>query len=417
MIEFKFPCPNCGQRIQVSDAYSRRQIDCPACQKPIMVPHLPGTLPAIPPIAVPPLPPAQLQPAVPLSDPTVTARKKSRTKWAVICGATGLVVVGAIAFVLFSGVLSRSDSDLTGALDKKAAARTGSKRSASTGSSSLSATEIVQKIAEQYESLSSYSASGTTVSVMDMSKTDPKNMPGMAQLPADAKDSKAFQQAVSKPIRAEIEFTAMLGRPDFYRVEWENKAGPVGMKGAVWSIGEGDYLSITAAKYMKMESREMALASATGVSGGVAGTLPGIFFKDSTSQLKLFKKAERGEDETVDGEDCYVLRGDAMGSQVNLWVTKDKFLIKQKQMVLGGKSTMPDMDDAAMEQGLEKMGKLTPEQKAQAKAAMKNMKPMLSQMKGSITETYRQLEINKPVKKEDFNYELPAGAVLSKSLF
>jgi hypothetical protein len=168
---------------------------------------------------------------------------------------------------------------------------------------------------------------------------------------------------------------------------------------------------------MKMESREMALASATGVSGGVAGTLPGIFFKDSTSQLSLFKKAERGEDETVEGEDCYVLQGDAMGSKVNLWVTKDKFLIKQKQMVLGGKSTMPDMDDAAMEEGLEKMGKLTPEQKAQTKAAMKKMKPMLSQMKGSITETYRKVEINKPVKKEDFNYELPAGAVLSKSLF
>jgi hypothetical protein len=34
-----------------------------------------------------------------------------------------------------------------------------------------------------------------------------------------------------------------------------------------------------------------------------------------------------------------------------------------------------------------------------------------------ITETYRKLEINKPVKKEDFNYDLPPGAVLSKSLF
>ena len=31
---------------------------------------------------------------------------------------------------------------------------------------------------------------------------------------------------------------------------------------------------------------------------------------------------------------------------------------------------------------------------------------MLSQMKGSITETYRNVAINKPVKREDFNYEL-----------
>jgi hypothetical protein len=328
-----------------------------------------------------------------------------------------LVVVGAIAFFLFSGVLSHSDGNSAGVPDKKATARQGSKRPASTGSSSLSAAEIVQKIAEQYESLSSYSASGTTVSVMDMSKTDLKNMPGMGQLPADAKNSKALQQAMSQPIRIESEFFAVLGRPGFYRVEWENKAGPAGMKGAVWSSGEGDFLSITRTKYMRMESRAMALASATGISGGVAGTLPGIFFQDQSSPLNFFKKAKRGEDETVDGEDCYVLNGDAMGMKLILWVTKGGFLIKQKQTVLGGKSTMPDMNDAAMEEGFKKLGKMTPEQKAQAKAAVKNMKPLLSQMKGSVTETYRNLEINKPVKKEDFNYELPAGAALSKSLF
>jgi hypothetical protein len=358
-----------------------------------------------------------MQPAVPIGERTVSAGRKSGAKWVAIGGAAGLVVVGAIAFVLFSGVLSRSDSNPAGAPDKNASARKGSKSPASTGSSSLSAAEIVQKIAEEYESFTSYSASGTTVSVMDMSKADPKNLPGMVGMPADAQNSKALQQAMSNPIRMESEFSARLGRPDFYRVEWENKAGPAGMKGAVWCSGEGDFLSIAATKYTKMESRALALASATGISGGAAGTVPAIFFKDPSSPLNLFKQAARGEDETVDGEDCYVLQGDARGAKVILWVTKDKFLIKQKQTVLGGKSTMPDVSDAAMEEGFDKLGKLTPEQKAQAKAAVKNMKPMLSQMKGSVTETYRNLEINKPVKKADFNYDLPAGAVLSKSLF
>ena len=63
------------------------------------------------------------------------------------------------------------------------------------------------------------------------------------------------------------------------------------------------------------------------------------------------------------------------------------------------------------------MGDLTAEQKAQAKAAARNMKPLLAQMKGTMTETYRNIEVNKPVRKEDFDYELPAGATLSKSLF
>ena len=346
MFTFKFPCPSCGQRIEGTDAYSGKQINCPACQKTIRVPHVPGTLPPGPAIAALPLPPAQWEPAVPTMQHGASASKNSRSKWVVICSATGLVVVGAIAFVLFSGVLLYSDSNPAGGPDKKATARRDSKSPASTGSSSVSAAEVVEKTAEQYESLSSYSASGTTVSVMDMSKTDLKNVPGMDQLPADAKDSKAFRQAMSKPIRVEIEFSAVLGRPDFYRVEWENKAGPAGVKGAVWSSGGGDFLSIAKTKYTKMESRELALASATGISGGAAGSIPAIFFKDPSSPLNLLKTATRGEDATVEGEDCYVLNGDAMGMKVILWVTKGTFLIKQKQMVLVGKSTMPEVSDA-----------------------------------------------------------------------
>jgi hypothetical protein len=252
---------------------------------------------------------------------------------------------------------------------------------------------------------------------MDMSKVDPKNMPGLDQAPGGTKQAKALQRAMRKPARAESQFSLKLGRPGFYRVEWANKAGPVAMKGAVWSAGDGDFIWLGRASYTKMGSRELALASATGVSGGVAGTLPAIFFQDQASPLNFFKHATRGEDKTVDGEECYALNGNALGMKVTLWVTKGAFLIKQKQTVLAGASEVPEPSEAAMEEGLSKMGNLTPEQKAQAKAAMKNMKPMLAQMKGTVTETYRNIETNPPLKKEDFNYKLPAGASLSKSLF
>jgi hypothetical protein len=417
MIEFKFPCPSCGQRLQANDAYSGTQINCPTCQQPLIVPHLPSIPPVGSALAVPPLPPAQSEPGVPLKQRPVSAGNQSRTKWVVVWAATGLLVVGAIAFVVASGLLSRSESHVAGRPGKEAASHKDFHTSPAANPQSLTAAEIVQKVAEQYGSLTSYSATGTTVSVMDMSKADLTKMPGMDNMPAGAKESKGFQQAMSKPMRIESEFSAKLGRPGFYLVEWESMAGPAGMKGAVWSAGEGHFLSMTKTKYTRMESREMALASATGISGGVAGTLPAIFFQDQSSPLNFFKKAKRSEDKTVDGEDCYVLNGDAMGMKVILWVTKGTFLIKQKQMVLGGKLTMPEVSEATMEEGFKKMGDLTPEQKAQAKAAVNNMKPLLSQMKGTMTETYRNIEINKPVQKEDFNYELPAGAMLSKSLF
>jgi hypothetical protein len=105
-----------------------------------------------------------------------------------------------------------------------------------------------------------------------------------------------------------------------------------------------------------------------------------------------------------------------MGMKTILWVTKDTFLVKQKQMVLGGKSTMPEMTDAKVEEGLKKMGNLSPGQKAQAKAMAKNMKPMLAKAKGTITETYRDIEFNQPLKQQDFNYVVPAGMLLSDSV-
>ena len=39
MAEFKFSCPRCGQQIQCDAGYAGTQINCPACQQSIVVPH------------------------------------------------------------------------------------------------------------------------------------------------------------------------------------------------------------------------------------------------------------------------------------------------------------------------------------------------------------------------------------------
>jgi hypothetical protein len=152
------------------------------------------------------------------------------------------------------------------------------------------------------------------------------------------------------------------------------------------------------------------------VSAGVTGTMPYIFFDGHASQIRAFKGAERAADETIDGEDCYVLKGEVMGIKLSFWVGKDTFLIKQKRVILGGKATVPEISDADIDEQLKKMGNLTPAQKAQAKVAMKNMKPVMEQLKGTMTETYRNIKTDQPLKKADFNYELAPGAKLSKTL-
>jgi hypothetical protein len=42
MSDFKFNCPHCDQHLQCDEGLSGRQIQCPACNKLIRIPSVPG---------------------------------------------------------------------------------------------------------------------------------------------------------------------------------------------------------------------------------------------------------------------------------------------------------------------------------------------------------------------------------------
>ena len=425
MIEFKFSCPNCSQHIHCNDAYSGLQINCPTCKNQIIVPSAPGSISSKSAAITPPTSPVA-QTSVPQTSPRPNAAGKSKTRLVAICGVAGLVVVGAIAYVLFFNASpSETDTDVAIAkpVNQKQTERVAPSETQlssdyqkprtaqkSETSQTLSAEQIMRNVTEKYDSLTTYSAKGKSISIIDMSGVDLSKMPGAT----------AKQKAPSKPQRIENEFSIKLGKPGFYRIEWEGQMSAVKSKGAVWSSGAGDFLltDMGQTKYIKLKTRALALATATGISGGAANTMPQIFFKGQSSLLSLFQDAMREDDETLDAEPCYVVTGNMMGVKVLLWINKNTFLIKQKQQVLGEDLEIPEMTDAKMEEGLKQLGSNpTDEQKARMKEAMKNMKAMSSQIKGTITESYDDIEINQPMTKADFDYDVPAGTKLSESFF
>ena len=74
MSEFKFFCSQCGRQIQCDTGYAGTQINCPACQQPIVVPRLAQ------PVAVP------------------FAKAKSKVwRYALITAGLGIVLAGLIA--------------------------------------------------------------------------------------------------------------------------------------------------------------------------------------------------------------------------------------------------------------------------------------------------------------------------------
>lgn len=276
--------------------------------------------------------------------------------------------------------------------------------------------EIIQKVQEKYTSLSSYSATGKTVSIIDASGVDASRLPGT---PDAIKDSKVFKEAMNKPQTLTHTFTVKLARPALYRIEWEQKVhAAFSNKGAVWSDGEGNFLLMGENSYSKLNSRELALASATGISGGAAHTIPSIFFDGQNNLFKAMREFSQQQDEKIESDDCYVLAGNMAGQKMIFWISKESLLIRQRQHVLGGATPQRGMSDEAIKESLKALNKeATPAAIAEMKKTMQQAMLMTSKMKGSMTETHQNIVINQPTTKESFRYPVPAGLKLSSSPF
>ena len=452
MSEFKFSCPHCGQRIQCEQGYSGRQIACPACQRPFVVPPPPpGSAVAAPRLSFAPNAPAP-PPLPPTPRPTPAGRPERCTLAlvslilsilglnvpAIICGhvarsrikknplltgkgmalagliigylslaATLVVVIAVISFVhQFKDTIQQATQQAKAhRLDDTAVVDT----------QTPPGKEIMAKVTEQMKGFHTLAGTARSEMHLDMSKVDAKNVP----VPGDAKKSKAFQkqfkQATQKPQDITAELSFKLGRPDLYRIEINQQMNVMGQsianKTTAWSAGDGYFTLLPGGKnYMKFESKDAGVASSGGMTGGLG--LTGMFFDDNNNLANYLKRSVRGKDEEVEGESCYVVKSTAIGQKVTTWVNKESYLIKKQRIDLGGDtSAVSDQELAQAMNGSNQAD--TPEQKAKMKEMIKGVKGMVSQMKGYLETTYSNLETNKTFAKEDFKVALPADAKLT----
>ena len=99
MSEFKFLCPECGQKILGDTAYSGAQIACPTCQKTITIPAAASAAPAPPPPAPTPQPASRSAPSSPAAAPSQAPGRLSRLAAAsLICSV--FVPLGSIPGII-----------------------------------------------------------------------------------------------------------------------------------------------------------------------------------------------------------------------------------------------------------------------------------------------------------------------------
>jgi len=89
----------------------------------------------------------------------------------------------------------------------------------------------------------------------------------------------------------------------------------------------------TTDEFKEHDSLEEPLASATGVSDGTAFIVPALLLPDEFDGHNSFKtltRIERGEDEIIDGKECYLITGyNLFDDLCSIYILKDTYLIKR----------------------------------------------------------------------------------------
>jgi hypothetical protein len=262
---------------------------------------------------------------------------------------------------------------------------------------------IFEKVESAYKALDTYTADGTVATEIDSGP---------------------------QKIRIDTSFSIKLKKPNLYLITWKqtNAAMPaMSQAGAVWNDGTQPYLYMGIMNaYSKMVSDQMALSGATGISGGAAFTVPSLFLSAFPGQPSTFSRLvdpKLAPDETLDGEDCYVIEGSSnFSKKETFWISKKSFLLQKTSRSLEpppGGVKQPELTDAQLEESIKELGQeVTPERiqamrarVTEAKKAMQNIK-----LKGSATESHGKIA-SPALTAKDFSYQVPQNTVLKESLF
>ena len=268
----------------------------------------------------------------------------------------------------------------------------------------MTADQVFEKVKATYESMQTYKAEGVVTSEID---TD------------------------AMSVNVETSFSILLKKPNLYLISWtqKNMAMPgVAQSGTVWSDGTKPYLYVGMMKaYSRMGSDDLALASATGISGAAAFTIPSLFlpvFKGQPAPFSRLIDPRIDTTEKVGEEDCYVIRGaSAISSEETFWISTSRNLVVKYSRSLTppeGGVAVPEMTEEQLEKTINDMGgpQITEESKQKMREVMKRSKNVLNtaQLKGSVTELHTGISSPEMTAK-DFQFAVPEGTALKESLF
>ena len=421
MADFKFSCPQCGQHIQCDLGYAGAHINCPSCHQSIVVPPAPQLAAAPSARSVPPPPPPGLATrpgppvyatgrsmagAPPPSQPKSKALKTVLVVTACLIGLAGLGVGGWFGFKQFQ------------AHQAARKANPAAQVAPPTANAAVQALSLLIKVHSAYTNIASVKEAGTVTLFLDLSNLT------LADLNPDA-PARAGNPNQRPPGMPRIITNSTAYSVKRSQTNWFYLAGEAVTKidrqvqsntFAIWSADKGTFM------FMDMHQRQVPatyqqLAAAGPVNNPSAQMTEQVrnvqsLFSDPAQMTKIIKDLGQTEDDAVNGQDCYTLTAKVLGQKVKIWVDKSTFLISQSQITLGGAISDADIDDAF---SLFAAGytNLPPQQLDTIKPQIKKYTPAMTKIRGTITFTSMNIELNPTLAAEDFDYPVPYGVRLT----
>jgi outer membrane lipoprotein-sorting protein len=416
MAEFKFSCPHCDQHIACDTGYAGVQINCPTCKQLIVVPQPPrsAAAPPAPPTTAPSLTtqrptsaPAMPSPAMRTSVPPPPAQKKSAGAIKMVLTISALVVV--LAALGFGGWFGYSKYKKVQSKKGNPAAQV----AAPTAVATIQALSILTKVHSVYTNHTSVQADGTFTMSLDVSNITMADL--NPKMPADSKNAKRHPQGMPRMITDTTELSIKRAQPAYFYIAAESVAKidrmTVSNTFAIWKNDKGQFMFLDNHQRMQPPTyRQTANGSVTNADADQFKKMQQLF-DDPANLTKIIKDLGQTDDESVNGQDCYTLTAKVIGQKVKVWVDKTTYLIPQWQITLGGAISDADIDDAfsLYETAFTNMPSMALNM---IKTQVKTFAPVMAKIRGTLTSTSKNVEINPTLSADDFNYDVPAGVRL-----
>lgn len=284
---------------------------------------------------------------------------------------------------------------------------------APTAASTIQALSILTKVHSAFTNMSSVRGDGTITLFLDLSNITTADI--NPDQPANAKNAARHPQGMPRVITNATEFSVKQTKPDLYYVAGEavSKIDRMNMTNtfASWASDKGRFM-FTDSHQRGISATYMQLAGSNSpaVAPEQLKSMQHIF-DDPANLAKVIKDLGQTDDEPVNGQDCSTLTAKVLGQKVKIWVDKTSYQIWQVQITLGGTISDADVDDVFSLYGAI-VTNTPPAGLDMIKTEVKKRTPMMAKIRGSITVTYKNMEINPALSADDFTYPVPKGVRL-----